>query len=385
MTSPGLADETIALRGTPPAAVPLVNLGWQHEQVADQVAQGFAQVLASGAYIGGEVVAGFEREYAQLLGVRQCIGVGNGTDAVELALRACGITPGGEVVLPANTFVATAEAVVRAGAVPVLADVDDDCLLLDPVAAAAAVSSATQALLPVHLYGQTAPMEQLLGLARERGLALLEDAAQSQGALQQGRPAGSFGLAAATSFYPGKNLGAYGDAGAVLTDDDDVARRVRLLGNHGSEAKYVHETLGFNSRLDALQAVVLQAKLARLGEWNALRAVAAERYDALLQAVDGVRLPGRRAGNDDAWHLYVVRVADRDVVLKGLNDAGIGAGIHYRTPVHLQPAFRALGDGPGSFPVTEAAADEMISLPLYPGITAQQQERVVDELLGALT
>ena len=364
--------------------IPLVDLGLQHAQVAEQVQRGFAAVLASGAYIGGPDVAAFEQEYAALIGIRHCIGVANGTDAIELALRACGIGSGDEVVLPANTFIATAEAVVRAGAVPVLADVDKDCLLIDPASVAAAVTPATRAVVPVHLFGQTAPVEELEQLIAKHGLILVEDAAQSQGALRHGRPAGSFGVAAATSFYPGKNLGAYGDAGAVMTDDDEIAARVRLLGAHGSAVKYRHDQLGFNSRLDTLQAVVLRAKLARLAEWNGQRRAAADRYDALLADVADVRLPGRLDGNTDVWHLYVVRVPDRDAILARLNSAGIGAGIHYPIPVHLQPAFRSLGSGPGSFPVAEAAAGEILSLPLFPGITVEQQDRVVDELRLAL-
>jgi dTDP-4-amino-4,6-dideoxygalactose transaminase len=236
----------------------------------------------------------------------------------------------------------------------------------------------------VHLFGQTAPIEQLDELVQAHDLVVVEDAAQSQGALRHGRPAGSLGVASATSFYPGKNLGAYGDAGAVMTDDPDVARRVRLLGSHGSAVKYHHEQLGFNSRMDTLQAVVLRAKLARLAAWNEQRRAGAERYDALLGDVADVRLPARLPGNLDVWHLYVVRVPDRDAVLQRLNAAGIGAGIHYPVPVHLQPAFRHLGV-PGSFPVAETAAQEILSLPLYPGITVEQQECVVGVLRSALS
>jgi dTDP-4-amino-4,6-dideoxygalactose transaminase len=365
--------------------IPLVDLGLQHDQVAQEVQRGFAEVLSSGAYIGGPAVGGFERAFAELVGVRHCVGVANGTDAIELALRACGLGPGDEVVLPANTFVATAEAVARAGAVPVLVDVDKDCLLMDPEAVSAVLSPATRAVVPVHLFGQTAPVERVRDvLAGRDDVVVVEDAAQSQGALRHGRPAGSLGAIAATSFYPGKNLGAYGDAGGVMTDDDELARRVRLLGNHGSAAKYVHEQLGFNSRMDTLQAVVLGAKLARLPEWNEQRRAAAARYDELLTEVPDARPPGRLEGNVDVWHLYVVRVPDRDTVLQRLNAAGIGAGIHYPVPVHLQPAFAALGSGPGSFPVAETAAQEILSLPLFPGITEQQQVRVVDELRRAV-
>jgi dTDP-4-amino-4,6-dideoxygalactose transaminase len=371
-------------RASRPADVPLVDLGLQHAQVADEVAKGFEEVLASGAFVRGPQVGEFEREYAQFVGVRHCVAVGNGTDAIELALRALGLGPGDEVVLPANTFVATAEAVVRAGATPVLADVDSDHQLLDPVMAAAAVGPATRALVPVHLFGQTAPVELLTPLAREHDLFVVEDAAQSQGATRHGRAAGSLGDVAATSFYPGKNLGAYGDAGAVLTDSDDIARRVRLLGNHGSAVKYRHDELGFNSRLDTLQAVVLSAKLGRLPGWNSQRRHAADRYDALLAGVPSVRPPARLSENNDVWHLYVVRVPNRDAVLMHLQAAGIGAGVHYPVPVHLQKAFSHLDKGPGSFPVAEAAAEQILSLPLYPGILPEQQERVAAELKRAL-
>lgn len=372
---------TVAPATAPP--VPLVDLGLQHAEVAEDVARGFQEVLGSGGYVGGPHVAEFEREYAAFTGARYCVGVANGTDAIELALRALGVGQDDEVLLPANTFVATAEAVVRAGARPVLCDVDDACLLMDVGSAAAALTVRTRVLLPVHLFGQTAPVEQLEPLAAAHRLLLVEDAAQAQGAARDGRPAGSFGVAAATSFYPGKNLGAYGDAGAVVTSSEEVARRVRLLGNHGSAVKYQHEELGFNSRLDALQAVVLRAKLRRLARWNDERRAAADRYDALLADVPGVRLPGRLPGNEDVWHLYVVRVPERDAVLARLNAAGIGAGIHYPVPVHLQPAFRGLGEA-GSFPVAERAAQEILSLPLYPGITAEQQERVAGELRRAV-
>lgn len=373
----------MTLAPTSAQPVPLVDLSWQHAQVAAEVAAGFDEVLGSGAYVGGAHVAAFEQEYARFVGVAGCVGVGNGTDAIELALRALDVGQGDEVLLPANTFVATAEAVVRAGAVPVLVDVDPDHLLIDPDAVAAAVTGATRAVLPVHLYGQTAPVERLEPLLAAHGLLLVEDAAQSQGATRHGRSAGSFGAAAATSFYPGKNLGAYGDAGAVLTDDPEVAHRVRLLSNHGSEIKYRHDELGFNSRLDALQAVVLRAKLARLPAWNAHRRAAADTYDLLLQDVPRARPPARAAGNEDVWHLYVVRVPDRDDVLSRLAEAGIGAGIHYPVPVHLQPAFSGLGR-PGDFPVSEQAAREILSLPMFPGITTEQQERVVHELRRAL-
>lgn len=366
------------------SSVPLVDLAAQHAQVADEVAAGFAAVLAATAFVGGKEVAAFEREYADFVGAGHCVGLGNGTDALELALRACGVGRGDEVVLPANTFVATAEAVVRAGARPVLVDVDPDTLLVDPAAAVAAFGPRTRAVVPVHLYGQVAPVEQLAAAADAAGVVVVEDAAQAQGAARHGRRAGTWGRLAATSFYPGKNLGAYGDAGAVTTDDAELARRVRLLGNHGSEVRYEHLVLGFNSRLDTLQAVVLRAKLRRLEGWNAARRAAAARYDALLADLPEVRRPVTAPGNTPVWHLYVVRVPGRDEVLRRLNESGIGAAVHYPVPVHRHPAFADLGYPAGAFPVAEQAAGQLLSLPLFAEITPAQQDRVVSELRAAL-
>jgi dTDP-4-amino-4,6-dideoxygalactose transaminase len=366
-------------------SIPLVDLSAQHAAVADEVAEGWRDVLARTAFIGGPQVARFETEYAAFVGVPHCVGVANGTDAIEIALRALGVGAGDDCILPANTFIATAEAVARCGATPVLVDcVDDDTYLIDTDAAAAAVTERTRAIIPVHLYGQAAPVERLVPLAEEAGAWVVEDAAQSQGARRNGTGAGALGHAAATSFYPGKNLGAYGDAGAVLTGSDDVARRMRIIAAHGSARKYEHEVLGFNSRLDTLQAVVLSAKLRRLAAWNAARRAAAARYDTLLSGCDEVIRPRTLAGNEHVWHLYVVRVPDRDRVLKELQAAGIGAGIHYPTPVHLTEAFAGLGYARGSFPVAERTAGDLLSLPLFAEITEEQQERVVAGLKSAL-
>jgi len=364
--------------------IPLVDMRAAHAEVAAEIQAGFDDVLASTAFIKGAAVDAFERDYAAFTGVAHCVGVANGTDAVELALRAAGVTAGAEVIMPANTFVATAEAVVRAGARPAFADVDPDYLLLDPGALAAAVSPGTRAVLPVHLYGQMAPMAAIAEVAGQPGAVIIEDAAQAHGATQGGRPAGSFGLLAGVSFYPGKNLGAYGDAGAVLTESAEHARQVRLLGDHGSERRYEHVIIGFNSRLDAFQAVVLRARLRRLAAGNEARRQASRRYSELLADVPGVILPMTAPGNEHVWHLYVIRVPRRDHVLRCLQDEGIQAGIHYPVPVHLQPAFRPFGYGPGDFPVAEAAAGQLLSLPLYPQITEEQQVRVVDAVRRAL-
>ncbi|TDD82363.1 DegT/DnrJ/EryC1/StrS family aminotransferase [Actinomadura rubrisoli] len=353
--------------------VPFVDLAAAHAEVERHVRTGFDRVLAATAFVNGPEVAAFEREYAHFVGAGHCVGLANGTDALELALRALGVGPGKEVVLPANTFVATAEAVVRAGARPVLVDVDPDVLLIDPAAAAAAVGPSTGAIVPVHLYGRLADTGPLL----ELGPPVLEDAAQSQGAVQDGR--GLFGAIAATSFYPGKNLGAYGDAGAVVTDSAELAGTVRLLRDHGSERKYHHEIVGFNSRLDTLQAVVLRAKLRRLAGWNDRRRTAAARYRELLDGIPGVVLP-QEAGTAHVWHLYVIRVPRRDEIAGKLGELGVRTGIHYPVPVHLQPAYRHLGHGPGDFPVAESAAAEILSLPMFPQITEEQQRTVADAL-----
>ncbi|GGU07069.1 DegT/DnrJ/EryC1/StrS family aminotransferase [Nocardioides albus] len=364
--------------------VPFVDLRSQHEEVEDEVRLGLDSVFARTAFVGGPEVTAFENAYAAFVRADHCVGVGNGTDALELAMRAVGVRPGGEVILPANTFIATAEAVSRIGATPVLVDVDEEHLLIDPVAAERAITARTQAIAPVHLFGQSAFVERLTPFADAAGIPIVEDAAQSQGARRLGQPAGSLGHVAATSFYPGKNLGAAGDAGAVTTDDPEVARMVRVLSSHGSERKYVHEVVGMNSRLDTVQAVYLSAKLARLEKWNELRCQAADRYRTLLADVPGVRGPVSADGNEDVWHLYVVRVAERDRVLAALAEAGIGAGIHYPTPVHLTAAYAHLGLPEGSFPVAERTAGEILSLPMHPHLTPEQQEYVTGALAEAV-
>jgi len=366
-------------------SIPLVDLAAQHAAVAEEVAEGWRQVLAKTSFIAGPQVAAFESAYAAFTGAQHCVGMANGTDAIEIALRALGVGPGDECILPANTFIATAEAVSRTGATPVLVDcADDGTYLIDIAATEAALTPRTRAIIPVHLYGQAAAVEQLLPLAESTGAWVVEDAAQAQGARRGGKGAGTLGHAAATSFYPGKNLGAYGDAGAATTDSGELAARMRMIADHGSRRKYDHEVIGFNSRLDTLQAVVLSAKLTRLAGWNAARQAAAERYDQLLTGNSDVIRPRVLDGNEHVWHLYVVRVPDRDRVIKELHAAGIGAGIHYPVPVHLSSAFTSLGYTEGAFPAAERAAREVLSLPLFPQITPAQQERVASILTAAL-
>lgn len=375
-----MSNETMSTQ----TQIPLVDLRAQQREVQQQVNESLAQIFENTAFIGGTAVTEFEQSYASFLGSGHCVGVGNGTDALELALRSSGIGPGDEVILPANTFIATAEAVSLTGATVVLVDVDPEYLLIDPLAVAEAVTEKTKAIMPVHLYGQTAFIEELSPIARACGAVIIEDAAQSQGATRHGRNAGTLGDIAGSSFYPAKNLGAAGDAGAVLTNDEQLATRVRLLSAHGSRAKYVHEVVGRNSRMDAVQAAVLSAKLEHLARWNELRRQAAARYNELLGGVAGVILPQQAPGNHDVWHLYVVQVQDRDRVVAELNAAGIGAGIHYPYPVHLTQAFAHLGYQAGDFPVAERAAGRILSLPLYPHITEEQQQRVADALIRVI-
>jgi dTDP-4-amino-4,6-dideoxygalactose transaminase len=369
-----------AKKGSP---IPLVDLVSQHDEVANEVMAGFVRVLADTSFVGGPDVAEFEQHFADYCGAEHCVGVANGTDAIELALRALDVGHGDEVIIPANTFIATAEAVARAGADVVLADCVDDSLLVDPLRVAERLTPSTRAVIGVDLYGQIAPFEELGALVGDR-VALVEDAAQSQGARRFGHRIGASVAAAATSFYPGKNLGAYGDAGAVVCHDREIADRIRAIGAHGASRRYEHDLMGCNSRLDTLQAVVLTAKLRRLDDWNAARRAAAARYDELLGDIEQVRRPVTVVGNEHVWHLYVIRVPARDAILAHLHANGIGAGIHYPYPVHLSGAFSHLGYQVGDFPVAERAAASMLTLPLFPHITPDQQQRVVDVLVDAL-
>jgi dTDP-4-amino-4,6-dideoxygalactose transaminase len=374
-------------------SIPLVDLVRQHEQVADEVDAGLARLMATGAFTDGPDVGAFEAEFAAFSGARHAVGVASGTDALELALRAAGVEGGDEVIVPAHTFVATAEAALRIGAVPVFVDVDPDHLLIDPGGIAAAITPRTAAVVPVHLYGQLAPMGPIGEIATRHDLPVIADAAQAQGATGDGDGIATGVLAAGTSFYPGKNLGAYGDAGAVVTDDADVADVVRSMSHHGmGDDRYRHVRFGCTSRLDTLQAVVLRAKLARLEKWNDQRRAAAAYYDELLDGAEGVTRPATAPGNVHVWHLYVVQVDRRDEVLAELRGGGIGAGVHYPIPLPDQPVFagkaRPSGgervSGAGDHPVARAAAGRILSLPLFPGITETQQERVVAALQGAV-
>ncbi|MFC7788608.1 DegT/DnrJ/EryC1/StrS family aminotransferase [Microbacterium sp. MAHUQ-60] len=363
--------------------VPMLDLGHQHRIIADEVAEGFADVLANTSYVLGPAVLEFERAYAEYLDAPHVIGVGNGTDALEMALLALGIGRGDEVIVPANTFVATAEAVARVGATVRLVDSGDDFLMnLDQLESA--LTPRTRAVIPVHLYGRVVDVDRVRAVVGPE-IAVIEDGAQSQGARLRGRAAGTLGDIAATSFYPGKNLGAYGDAGGVSTASDELADAVRQLRNHGGVDRYQHERIGTNSRLDSLQAVVLSAKLRRLDEWNEERRTIADAYYEALADVAAVTLPPVGPREEHVHHQFVVQVEDRDRVFADLAASGIGVGIHYPTPVHLLPAFRTRELGSyGSFPVAEAQAQRIMSLPIYPGLRMEAVERVVSTLRDAV-
>jgi dTDP-4-amino-4,6-dideoxygalactose transaminase len=360
--------------------IPLVDLRRQWEQIREEVESGWADVVARSEFVLGRQVREFEAAFASFCEAEYCIGVANGTDAIELALRGADMGPGDEVIVPANTFIATALAALRAGTALRLVDCDPDTYLIDPAAVLEVCSGKTKAVIPVHLFGQMAPCEELAKAVPD--LVMIEDAAQAQGARHRGRAIGSFGVAAATSFFPGKNLGAYGDAGAILTNDSLLAARLSRLRNWGSGEKYHHPEVGFNSRLDTLQAVVLSAKLARLTEWNQERVKAAANYDQLIGG--RAKLPSVLAGNEHVFHIYAIEIDSRDTVMRRMQEDGIGVGVHYPVPIHLQGALAHLGHQPGDFPNAERAAKRMLSLPIFPGITEAEQEQVVASLFRAM-
>ncbi|MCB0062094.1 MAG: DegT/DnrJ/EryC1/StrS family aminotransferase [Caldilineaceae bacterium] len=357
-------------------SIPLVDLHAQYITMQPAIDAAIAEVIQTSSFIMGPAVKRFEAAFAEFCGVRACIGVSNGTAALELALRALEIGPGAEVITASHTFIATAEAISNVGAKPVFVDIHPETYNLAVAAVAAAVTPATRAIIPVHIYGQPADMAGINAIAQQHGLAVVEDAAQAHGATWDGKPTGSLGTLACFSFYPGKNLGAYGDAGAVTTNDAALAERVRLLRNHGRRSKYVHDIIGTNERIDTLQAAILAAKLPHLATWTAARQQLAARYNTLLADCDLV-LPVVAPAATAAWHLYVIRTPQRDQLLSYLQAHGVGAGIHYPVPLHLQPAYADLGYRQGDLPVTEEVADTCLSLPLYPELTAAQQERIV--------
>ena len=364
--------------------IPLVDLQVQYEVIRREIDEAIREVLERSEFILGRIVERFEQDFAAYCGVQHAVGVSNGTDAIMLALRASGIGLGDEVITAANTFIATTEAISMTGARVRLIDVEPRTLTMDPAALARASNPATRAVIPVHLYGQPAAMDEILGIAQRHGLLVIEDAAQAHGAEHRGRRAGAMGHAATFSFYPGKNLGAYGDAGAVTTNDRKVADRVALLRNHGRREKYLHDVEGYNCRLDSLQAAILGVKLRHLEAWTIQRLGVAARYAERLAAIPDVTLPFAPAWVRHVYHLFVVQVPRRDDVLRALKARGVQCGVHYPVPLHLQPAYASLGYPRGAFPHSEAAANRILSLPMYAELTDEQMEYIVAALDASL-
>ncbi len=358
--------------------VPFIDLAPSHAELAGEITGALQRVLRRSRYILDEEVAAFEEEFAAWCGAGQAVGVGSGTDALHLALRACGIGPGDEVITVSHTFIATPLAVSMTGATPVFVDIDPRTRLIDPRRVEAAVGPRTRAILPVHLYGRCAPMGPLLEIARKKGLKVIEDASQAHGASWHGKRAGSFGDAAAFSFYPTKNLGALGDGGAVLTNDGEIADALRLLRNYGQSRKHHHIVPGFNSRLDELQAAVLRVKLPHLDRWNEERRGLAHLYDSLLP--ETITRPEADADGEQVYHLYVIEADERDRLQRHLAHHGIRTQVHYPLPAHLQPAYRKPGSHrvAGPLEATERAARRVLSLPLYPGMTEEAVHRVAE-------
>ncbi len=365
-------------------SIPLVNLPRQHEEMYDALRDAIEGVIERGDFVLGQDVEAFEREFANYCEVKHCIGVGSGLDALTLALMGLGIGPGDEVITVANTFIATAIAVRRAGATPVLIDHDPETYTMDPRRIFAAITSRTRAILPVHLYGHAADMDAIGTIADEHGIVVVEDACQAHGARYKGRRCGSMGDAAAFSFYPGKNLGAMGDGGAIVTDRDELAAWLRAARNYGSTVKHRHTISGINSRLDTMQAAVLRVKLRELDEWNDRRCWLASRYCELLADLDGVVLPTESPDVEHAYHLFVIRCPQRDQLLKHLKAHGVDAGIHYPIPIHRQ------GDAAGGYvalhplPNTESSCDALLSLPICPYLSEDDLESVVEHVKSGL-
>ena len=358
--------------------IPFLDLVAQHRPLEEELTAVFRRALRSAAFVGGAEVAAFEEEFARFSGAAECAGVNSGTDALRFAIMAMGIEPGDEVITVSHTFMATTEAITQAGATLRLVDVTDDTMTMDPAALRAAIGPRTVGIVPVHLYGQPADMDPILEIARQHGLWVIEDACQAHGARYRDRTCGSIGAMAAFSFYPGKNLGACGEGGAVTGADAALMNRVRQLREHGQAKKYYHDTEGYNGRLDAIQAGFLRVKLRRLAEWNAGRRRAAALYRAALADIPELRLPVEADYAHHVYHLFVVRTEQRDALQQHLSAQRIGTGLHYPLPLHLQQAYADRGWRRGDLPVTERTADTLLSLPMFAEISEAQIERVAD-------
>ena len=360
--------------------VPFLDLKTQYKQIEHEVLPMITVAMADGAFIGGEQVSCFEEEFAKFCDSSYCAGVNSGTDALRFALMAIGVGPGDEVITVPNTFIATTEAISQAGAKPVFVDVYPDTCNMDVSKIEEKISKNTKAIIPVHLYGQPADMDQVLTIAQENGIGVIEDACQAHGAMYKNKKAGSMGSVGCFSFYPGKNLGAFGEGGAIVTQDESIAQKIRMIRDHGQRKKYFHDLEGYNGRLDAIQAGVLRIKLKRLNDWNKLRLQNAGYYTELLSEVPAVMLPLEAEFATSVYHLYVILIDDRDGLQNHLNSKGIASGLHYPLPLHLQKAYDHLGYNKGDFPVAENIADRLLSLPMFPELTREQIEYVVESI-----
>ncbi len=379
--------------------VPFLDLKAQYKQIEHEVVPLVTEAMENGMFIGGPNVEGFEEEFAEFCNTKYCIGVNSGTDALRFALMASGVGPGHEVITVSNTFIATTEAISQVGATPVFVDIDQYTCNMDPnklneflerecsfdqstnQLINQSTRSPVKAIIPVHLYGQMADMDPMMELARKKGLLIIEDACQAHGAKYKNKAAGSMGAAGCFSFYPGKNLGAYGEGGAVVTQDEKMANEIRMIRDHGQNKKYFHTMEGYNGRLDAIQAAVLRVKLKRLADWNRSRNDNASYYNELLADVPGIEFAKVADFAGSVYHLYVIMLDDRDALQQFLGDKGIATGLHYPLPLHMQKAYEHLGYKEGDFPITERVAKRLLSLPMYPELTRAQIKYVTDSIL----
>ncbi len=360
--------------------VPFLDLKAQYKTIKDEISSAINEVIENTAFAGGPFVAKFENEFAKFCGAQYAIGVGNGTDALWASLVALGIGAGDEVITTPNTFIATAEAISLSGATPVFVDIDEQTHNINPALIEAAITPKTKAIIPVHLFGQPADMDPIMAIAEKHGLKVVEDACQAHGAEYKGRKAGSIGAAGCFSFYPGKNLGAYGEGGGIVTNDEALAAKIRMFRDHGQAKKYYHDIIGWNARLDGIQGAVLNVKLKYLSDWNEARRRHARDYTAGLSAVKDVIVPQEAQYAKHVYHIYALRVQDRDKFMAYLNEKGIACGIHYPIPLHLQNAYAFMQKGPGSFPVAEKCAAEYVSLPMFAELTDKQVAYVIEQI-----
>ncbi len=360
--------------------IPFLDLKTQYNALKFEIHAAINEVLQNTAFSGGPFIARFEQEFAKFCGSKHAIGVGSGTDALWLSLLALGIGPGDEVITVPNTFIATAEAITYCGATPVFVDIDEKTYNMNPALLEAAITTKTKALIPVHLFGQSADMDQIMAIAKAHGLYVVEDACQAHGAEYKGRKAGSIGDIGCFSFYPGKNLGAYGEAGAVVTNDDSLAEKISMYRDHGQAKKYYHGMIGWNARMDGIQGAILSVKLKHLPVWNGSRRKHAGAYKKLLAPSQTIIKPDETADTTHVYHIYAVRIKQRDRLMAFLAERGIVCGIHYPVPIHLQDAYRCLGLKKGDFPVAEKCAAELLSLPMYPELSSEQINYVAQEI-----